>query len=199
MKHYGIWNSMKKEYQFGIDESTPRKAEKKLFQKIGNDARKWRFEVREIKEEKKMDWKFERTETEFSKIPVGKHRCRIAEAEVTTSKAGNDMIKLTLDISGQSRKVWDYIVFMPDNADITNKKLTAVFDSFGIDADMNCKNWIGKVGACMIKHDENEYEKVNYFLNKKQQENLAAWVEPSSDGDSSASMSTPITDDDIPF
>lgn len=51
--HFGIWNSMKKKYQFGIDEPTPRKAEKKLFQKIGNDARKWRFEIKEIKENKK--------------------------------------------------------------------------------------------------------------------------------------------------
>ena len=46
---YGIWNTIHKEFQFGISENTPQKAEKKLFQKIGHDARKWRFEIREIK------------------------------------------------------------------------------------------------------------------------------------------------------
>lgn len=54
MARYGIWNSMKKEWQFGIDEPTPKKAEQKLFKKIGYDSYKWRFEVREIKEEKTM-------------------------------------------------------------------------------------------------------------------------------------------------
>ena len=40
---------MKKEFQFGIKEPSKRKARQKLFNKIGNDARKWRFEIREIK------------------------------------------------------------------------------------------------------------------------------------------------------
>ena len=55
MKRYGIWNNMKKEFQFGIDEPTPRKAENKLFKKIGYDSYKWRFEVKEIKEDKRKD------------------------------------------------------------------------------------------------------------------------------------------------
>lgn len=46
---YGIWNNIKKEFQFGISEDTPKKAEKKLFDKIGHDARKWRFSIRPIK------------------------------------------------------------------------------------------------------------------------------------------------------
>lgn len=45
---WGIWNNIKKEFQFGIAEDTPRKAEKRLFQKIGKDAYKWRFEVKRI-------------------------------------------------------------------------------------------------------------------------------------------------------
>ena len=47
-KVYGIYNIMKKEFQFGIREPSKTKAWNKLFQKIGNDARKWRFEVKEI-------------------------------------------------------------------------------------------------------------------------------------------------------
>ena len=50
---YGIWNSAKKEFQFGISEDTPALAEARLFQKIGQDARKWRFEVRRIQEVKR--------------------------------------------------------------------------------------------------------------------------------------------------
>lgn len=45
---YGIWNKSRKEFQFGICEDTPMLAEARLFQKIGEDAKKWKFEVREI-------------------------------------------------------------------------------------------------------------------------------------------------------
>lgn len=47
---YGIWNNIKKEFQFGIQEPTKQKAQRKLFQKIGNDAYKWRFDIRKIPE-----------------------------------------------------------------------------------------------------------------------------------------------------
>lgn len=148
-----------------------------------------------------MDWKYERTEAEFKKIPVGRYRCRIEGAEAQTSKAGNDMIKLTLAISGQSRKIWDYIVFMPDNAEITNRKLTAIFDSFGIEeGNFDFQSWVGKVGACMVKIDENEYEKVNYYIKKSQQDTLPNWIEPTSDGTPQKSEFSPMSDDEeLPF
>ena len=50
---YGVWNTIKKEFQFGIREENQNKAIKKLFQKIGNDAYKWRFEIRKIPEQNK--------------------------------------------------------------------------------------------------------------------------------------------------
>ena len=43
---YGIWNNRRKQFQFGISEPSKKRAWKKLFNKIGNDARKYRFEVR---------------------------------------------------------------------------------------------------------------------------------------------------------
>ena len=46
---WGIWNSIKKGFQFGISEDTPEKARKRLFQKIGKDAYKWRFEVKRMR------------------------------------------------------------------------------------------------------------------------------------------------------
>lgn len=48
MTRYGIYNTMRKEFQFGINEPSKRKAIKKLFEKIGKDAYKWRFEVRPL-------------------------------------------------------------------------------------------------------------------------------------------------------
>lgn len=47
-KKWGIWNQVKREFQFEICEDTPMLAEARLFQKIGDDARKYRFEVRQL-------------------------------------------------------------------------------------------------------------------------------------------------------
>lgn len=55
---YGIYNTLRKEFQFGISEDTPLLAEARLMQKIGDDARKWRFETRRIPD-KKGDVKIE--------------------------------------------------------------------------------------------------------------------------------------------
>lgn len=49
---YGIWNTMKKEFQFGIKEKTSKLAMKKLFNKIGYDSLKWRFEAKPIEEKR---------------------------------------------------------------------------------------------------------------------------------------------------
>jgi hypothetical protein len=52
---YGIYNSMKKEWQFpSIKEDTKELAQRKLFKKIGHDAKKWRFEVKAIPEKKEV-------------------------------------------------------------------------------------------------------------------------------------------------
>lgn len=48
-RYFGIWNARAKEFQFGIVETSARKASQKLFQKIGKDSYKWRFEVKELK------------------------------------------------------------------------------------------------------------------------------------------------------
>ena len=47
-KKWGIWNQVKREFQFRISEDTPMLAEARLFQKIGEDARKYRFEIRQL-------------------------------------------------------------------------------------------------------------------------------------------------------
>lgn len=45
-KKFGIYNTSAKCFQFGICEDTPMLAQARLYQKIGDNARKWRFEPR---------------------------------------------------------------------------------------------------------------------------------------------------------
>lgn len=47
-RKYGIYNTQTKCFQFGVSEDTPALAVARLFQKIGDDARKWRFEPRAL-------------------------------------------------------------------------------------------------------------------------------------------------------
>lgn len=154
-----------------------------------------------------MEWNYQRTENTYEEIPVGKHRVRIAGAEKAISRGGNDMLVLTLDVSGYIPRLWHYVVFMPDRPEITNRKLTEIFDSFGIaDGDFNLKNWLGKVGACVTKQDEYG-TKVNYFINRKKQGELPPWKEPTAKGSSPASATSatrdwsdvPTDDNDLPF
>lgn len=49
-RKYGIWNDKAKKFQFGICEDSPMLAEARLFYKIGDDAKKWRFEARILPE-----------------------------------------------------------------------------------------------------------------------------------------------------
>ncbi len=117
----------------------------------------------------------------FAIIPVGNHRVRIADAKEKQSKSGNDMIEMILEVSGHSGSLWHYIVFMPDKPQITNQNLGSIYESFGIkQGDLNLQNWIGKVGAARIKHETyngDPQAKVSYFLTKRKQEELPAWVE----------------------
>lgn len=54
---YGIYNTKSKQFQFGISEDTPYLAQARLMQKIGDDARKWRFEVRRLPKTKTENFK----------------------------------------------------------------------------------------------------------------------------------------------
>lgn len=123
-----------------------------------------------------MSWNFKRDESEtYEKPPEGKHRVMITSAEMGTSKAGNDMLVLKLAVSGYTYTIWNYIVFMEDKPEITNRKLTQLFDSFGIeDGDFNLKHYVGKVGGAKVKHDKYG-AKIHYFLDKKQTADLPPW------------------------
>lgn len=133
-----------------------------------------------------IQWNFDNTQYEeksFKPIPVGEHRVRIEKAEEAVSQAGNQMIRMVLEVSGYNGKIFHNLVFTQDNQKLTNQKLGELFNSFGIQpGNFNLQTWLGKVGAAKVKHEEYNGEtnpKVAYFIGKDRQDKLPAWVEPS--------------------
>ena len=142
-----------------------------------------------------MAWKFQREEKSFEQIPAGDHRVMIESAEQATSKNGNDMLVIKMHVSGYDTMLWHYIVFMDDRPQITNRKLTEFFDSFGIeDGNFDLASYRGKAGAAHVKIDENGYSKVAWFIHKNKQNSLPPWQGTASE------MPAPVpTPDDCPW
>jgi len=131
-----------------------------------------------------MAWDFKREEQKFEVLPEGQYRVRIKSADKAVSKNGNDMLVLQFEVSGSNSILFHYIVFMNDRPEITNRMLTQFFDSFKDipEGDFNMQNWIGKVGAVKVKHEEyngNPTAKISYFIHKDKQSDLPQWQEPS--------------------
>lgn len=129
-----------------------------------------------------MSWEYNREEQQFELIPEGVHRIRVRSAEKAVSKSGRDMLVLQFDVSGYSSILYHYIVFLEDRPEITNRTLTQFFDSFADikEGDFNLNNWIGKIGACSVKHEEyngNMQAKLHYYINKDKQADLPPWKE----------------------
>lgn len=156
-----------------------------------------------------INWNFsseDYTENSFRPIPAGDYRVRIASAEEQVSSAGNQMIKLVLNVSGYNSTIWHWIVFMPDRKELTNQKLGEFWNSFGIQqGNFNLQSWVGKVGAAKVKHesrDGNESAKIAYFISKGRQDKLPAWQDPAN-GNTAASIvnafNTITVDEELPF
>lgn len=140
-----------------------------------------------------MAWEFKREESKGfdTKIPEGKHRIRLKSAEKNVSKSGNDMLTLQFEVSGYKGLLFHYITFMADRPEITNRMLTQFYDAFKDipEGDTNLASWIGKVGACVVKHEDyngNMQARLHYFIPAEKQADLPAWVEP--EGGSNAVM-----------
>ena len=152
-----------------------------------------------------VNWNFNAADYEeqsYKPIPIGDHRVRIASAEEQTSNSGRQMIKLILEVSGYNATIWHYLVFMTENQKLTNQKLGAFWNSFGIpQGNFSLNSWIGKVGAAKVKHEEYNGEstaKIAYFINKDRQDKLPAWRDANST--SVPSDFTPVNDlGDLPF
>lgn len=151
-----------------------------------------------------MAWEFKREESNgySTNVPEGKHRIRVRSAEKAVSKNGNDMLALQFDVSGYNTTLYHYIVFMQDKPEITNRMLTQFFDSFKDipEGELDMTKWIGKVGACNVKHEEyngNVNAKINYFIHADKQGDLPAWKEP--DGSSASETSSDEIEEELPF
>lgn len=152
------------------------------------------------------NWTFNPNEYEkqdFSIIPAGDVRVRIADVVEKTFSSGNDGFEITFDVSGHSSKLWFYLVLDPSDTKKTNQRIGAFFDSFGI-TDVNLSNyraWNGKVGAVRVRHEEYMGEmraKVSYCISRNKQDKLP----PASFNDAAAAAYAPaleISDDDLPF
>lgn len=149
-----------------------------------------------------FDWNYEETKSDFEpeQIPNGDYRLVIRGAEKAMSKdiiKPKKMIKLKLGVSGYAKSLYHYIVFLPDNREVTNRNLTNFFRSFGIEGgNFNLDSYLGKEGAGRIEIDSNGYEKVKYFLEGNMKDRLPAFAPPAK----KAKVEKPKQEeDDIPF
>lgn len=152
-----------------------------------------------------VNWNFNANDYEeksFKPIPAGDHRVRIFDAIEKTSKSGNDMIEVTLEVSGYSSKVWYYLVLKKDDVKKTNQKLGEFWSSFAIPmGNFALNSWKGKVGGAKLVHEEyegNTTVKVAYLLNGDRQEKLAPWREPSVNS-SAAFVEVGVDEAELPF
>lgn len=134
-----------------------------------------------------MAWSYKREARQFPVIPEGEYRIRINEVEKKKSKSsGRDMLSFKFDVSGRNSMLFHNIVFMEDKPEMTNRMLTQFFDSFKDipEGDFNLNNWVGKVGACKVKHEESDYNggsvqaRIHYFISADKAVNLPPWSEP---------------------
>ena len=149
-----------------------------------------------------FDWNYEETKSDFESevIPNGDYRMIIRGAEKAMSKdiiKPKKMIKLKLGVSGYAKSLYHYIVFLPDNREVTNRNLTNFFRSFGIQGgNFNLDSYLGKEGAGRVEIDSNGYEKVKYFLEGNMKDRLPAFAPPAK----KAKVEKPKQEeDDIPF
>lgn len=151
-----------------------------------------------------MSWEFKREETQFEVLPEGQYRIRIIGADKAISKSGNDMLTLKFEVSGSNAILYHYIVFLNDRPEITNRMLTSFFDSFKDipEGDFNMMNWLGKIGACKVKHEEyngSATAKISYFIKAEKQGDLPEWQEPPSRANIGTGTFAGVEDEGLPF
>lgn len=123
---------MKKEFQFGINEPTKKKAQQRLFKKIGYDSYKWRFEVKEIKEEKIMEklngWENANSFGDFKTLKPGTYKCIIKGVEELISTNAKKFVKISFDIADGEFKNYFADKYMNDTR--AEKKWSGIWNLF---------------------------------------------------------------------
>lgn len=147
------------------------------------------------------NWNFDPSqykEQDFTIIPVGDHRVRIADVTEKQFSSGNEGYEIVLDVNGFGGKLWFYLVLDPNNREATNQRIGDFFNSFGITnpAMGSGKQWVGSVGAVRVKHSEyngTTSAKVAYCIKRKAQDKLEPWK------DMRPLTTVEITEADLPF
>ena len=143
-------------------------------------------------------------EQDFQMIPAGDHRVRITDVVEKVSKNGNEMYEITLEVSGYNSRLWHYLVLDRNDPKKTNQRIGDFFNSFGI-ADHHLgsgKQWIGKVGAVRVKHEEyngSMSAKVAFLINKKGQDKLPPAKFSGSAAPATNFQPTTVNPADLPF
>ena len=153
------------------------------------------------------NWTFDVThyeEQDFQIIPVGDHRVRISDVVEKVSKNGNDMFEITLEVSGYSSRLWYYLVLDRTDVKKTNQRIGEFFNSFGItDNNLgNGKQWIGKVGAVKVKHEEyngSMTAKVAFVISRKNQDKLPPAKFSGGAAPTAGFQPTTVAAEDLPF
>lgn len=102
-------------------------------------------------------------------IPVGEHTARIATVEQTQSKAGNDMLKITMEVAAgeETETIWEYVV-LKDNMEWKHDQ---VRKSVGLSADdpLTVDALTGRYVQVEVVHEE---------YNEKTSPKVKKWVGP---------------------
>jgi hypothetical protein len=120
------------------------------------------------------------TARDFALIPEGDYRVRITKVVEKVFNSGNEGFEITLDVNGQSSRLWYYLILDPMDRQRTNQRLGMFFNSFDI-SDYNLSNydaWVGKDGAVRVKHGSymgTITAQVAFCLGRKQQDRLPKW------------------------
>lgn len=93
---YGVWNDMKKEFQFKIMSEKPETVSRQLFEKIGHDSKKWRFEIKEMTVGRLQRHNQTQIESQFQCI-------KLQETEIAR-------LKLQLEQNKNTVEYWELII-----------------------------------------------------------------------------------------
>jgi hypothetical protein len=152
-------------------------------------------------------WNFDPSQYEeksFTIVPVGDHRVRIEDVEEKTFNSGNEGYEITLAVSGHNSRLWYSLVLDKNDPKKTNQRLGDFFNGFGIvDHSMGSgKQWIGKIGAVRVKHEEyngNTRAKVAYVINRKNQDKLPPAKFSGAAAPAAGFQATAVPESDLPF
>lgn len=127
-------------------------------------------------------------------LPKGIYNFHVSNAEDTTSKSGNEMIKLTLkvfDTKGKAHTVWDYLIDL-ESQWYKSKHFLQTCGMTYEKVDLKSVNCLGKSGKVIIdiqKDKDGKYPDKNVVRDYAKPDHL---VEKSLSSEA-------FTDDEIPF